>query len=366
MEKLEEKLKRISAWWNREYTGRPLLNVSINTEDSPPQAVNLNELWQSPEIEPDFEKMVAVQIENIFSHYYLAESYPALPHSWGRRGTPMTMAAYLGGKVVFREETVWFEPVIENWEKFNIQFDKENYWVKISKKLIEEQIKRYDGTFLIWLPDFGDALTVFSLLRGVENLLIDLVEKPDIIKEKVKDFTKVWIETHNYFYSLYVEKKLPGDCCWLTWAPGKTYACQCDFSTMISPKMFEEFVVPEIEELGKYLDFIVWHLDGHDEIKHLDTLLNMSEIKAIQIVPGAGNPPCASDLWLPQMKKIQEKEKLVFAYASTREEVETLVKNLSPEKLSIGCDLPFVDVNKATDFINWVESISKLPRPRNG
>jgi len=353
MQRLEETLKKISAWWNGEYTGRPLLGINVNTEDSPPQS----SLWTSPEIEPDFEKIVAAQTENIASHHYLAESYPALSHEWGiSRGTPMTIAAYLGGEVLFREETVWIEPLIENWKKFNIQFDEKNYWASISKKLMETQLKKCNGNFLIKLPDLGDALTVFSLLRGVENLLIDLVERPDIIKEKIKDFTKTWIETHKYFHSLYV-KKLPGDCCWLTWAPGKTYACQCDFSTMISPKMFEEFVAPEIEELGKYLDFIVWHLDGPDEIKHLDILLNLPEIKAIQIVPGAGNPPCASSLWLPQMKKIQEKEKLVFGCASTKEEVEILVKNLLPEKLFIGCSLPFSDVHEATTFINWVEKL---------
>jgi 5-methyltetrahydrofolate--homocysteine methyltransferase len=147
---------------------------------------------------------------------------------------------------------------------------------------------------------------------------------------------KAWIEAHEFFHSLY-RKVLPGDCSWLLWAPGKTYACQCDFSTMISPGMFKEFVVPEIKEVGQYLDYIIWHLDGPDEIRHLDILLGIPEIKAIQVVPGAGRPPCASPLWIPQMKKIQEKGKLVYAFAETREELKILVQELSPEKLLISC-----------------------------
>jgi len=350
---IEEKLKRIGKWWNGENKGRPLLWLVARTEQAC-EPINLNKFWQSPESEPEFEKIVDTQIKNISGWTFLAESYPCIPHLWGSRGTPMSMAAYLGSKVNFREETVWFEPIIDDWRNFKIKFDKNNYWVSISKKLLETQLKKYDGNFLIWLPDFGDALTVFSLLRGVEKLLLDLIEIHDVIKVKIGEFIDVWKKAHSYFWDLY-RKKLPGDCSWLLWAPGKTYACQCDFSTMISSEMFKEFVVPEIEMIGEYLDFIVWHLDGPEEIKHLDTLLQLPQIKAIQIVHGAGKPPCCSSLWIPQMKKIQEKGRVVIAYANTKEEVETLFSNLNSEKLFLFCGLNFKDKSEADEFIKWTE-----------
>jgi len=101
--------------------------------------------------------------------------------------------------------------------------------------------------------------------------------------------------------------------------------------------MFEKFVVPEIRETGKYLDYIIWHLDGPEEIKHLDALLSLSEIKAFQIVSGTGKPPCASSLWVPLMQKIQKKGRLVYAYASDKEELATLADSLVHESLFIEC-----------------------------
>lgn len=348
---MEKALEKVSLWWNDRYKSRPLLNAAVAKKEI--QSVNLNRFWTTADSEPDFEGLVNAQIENMSNLTFLAEAYPVIGHSWGGRGTPMTMAAYLGGKVNFAESTVWIDPVIDDWRKFEIRFDENNYWVRQSKKLMECQLKKSSGNFLVVMPDLGDALTVFSMLRGVEKLLMDIIEIPDVIKEKTSDFVKAWTDAHRFFHSLY-KKVLPGDCSWLLWAPGKTYACQCDFSTMISPAMFEEFVVPEIEELGKYLDYIIWHLDGPEEIKHLDTLLGLPEIKAIQVVPGAGRPPCTSPLWMPQMKKIQEKGKLVYAYAETEEELKTLAKGLLPEKLFIGCGGIFSSPEAVEEFFSRV------------
>ncbi|MCM8804850.1 MAG: hypothetical protein NC833_06315, partial [Candidatus Omnitrophica bacterium] len=190
-----------------------------------------------------------------------------------------------------------------------------------------------------------DALTCFSLLRGVENLLIDIIEIPEIIIEKIDEFVDAWIKAHKFFHSIY-SKKLPGDASLLLWAPGKTYACQSDFSTMISPKLFEKFVVYELEKLKDYLEYIAWHLDGPDEIKHLDILLSLPYIKVIQIVPGAGRPPCASSLWLPIIDKILKKGKNVIIYASNKEEFEILIKNFYSGRVLIMCGL--VDIENET------------------
>jgi len=262
---MEKKFERISSWWNQQYRGRPLLNVMAAVKDIGNE--NLNRFWPAVNTAPDIESLVRGQVRNLHlaDRTFLAESYPSLDHSWGSRGTPMTMAAYLGGKVNFGENTVWIDPVIDNWQDFRIVFDENNYWVRQSRKLIECQLRECSGNLLLWLPDFGDALTVFSLLRGVENLLTDLIEIPGIIKDRIEDFVEAWIDAHSFFHSLY-RQVLPGDCCWLLWAPGKTYVCQCDFSTMISPSMFEEFVVPEIRALGKYLDYMSRNSDIRKQV----------------------------------------------------------------------------------------------------
>jgi 5-methyltetrahydrofolate--homocysteine methyltransferase len=247
----------------------------------------------------------------------------------------MTMAAFLGGNVELREDTVWVSPSVDDWTEFEVSFE-ENYWVEMSARLLERQAELADGRYVVAMPDLGDALTVFSLLRGTERLLMDLVEQPALMKEKIRDFTAAWQEAHAYFWSIY-RRDLPGDCSWLLWAPGKTYACQCDVSTMMSPAMFEEFVVPELGAYVDYLDWPAWHLDGPEEVKHLDALLAFEDIRVFQIVPAAGGAGPASEFWLEQMERIQSEGRRIYVGVPGPQEALTVLDRLEPEGVYLNC-----------------------------
>ena len=356
MEDLEKKRERISAWWKGELIDRACCSFAIPKPDKKKAMEErgslLNGYWSSEDEEPDLENLVERQIELINANIYFGEAMPTFPHDYGRRGTPMILAAYLGGRVELKENTVWVKPVVEDWRKFEIHFDPENIWYRRSYDFFKLAVEKCSTHNIIpWLPDFGDALTVLSLLRGSERLLFDLIDNREAVLEARNKFIQVWPEFHKRFYQLY-SHKFPGDNSWLIWAPGKTYACQCDFSTMISPEMFKEFVVPEIEAIGKYLDYIVWHLDGPDEIRHLDILLDLPQIKVIQWVPGAGNPPAVK--WLPMLKRIQEKGRNLMVYAGDEEEVKTLLEELSPKGLFISGGFTGKTEKEAEEFIKMI------------
>ena len=72
-----------------------------------------------------------------------------------------------------------------------------------------------------------------------------------------------------------------------------SYMLQCDFSYMISPRMFERFVLPEIRATCQRLPRAFYHLDGVGQIHHLDHLLSIAELDGVQWVPGDGKPDCA-------------------------------------------------------------------------
>jgi len=348
--KLKDSLEKLANWWNGKEK-RPVVGVSIFNDKN---FLNQNHLWPDENSYPDFSKIVDAQIENTGKLEYPGVSYPALPHQWASRGTPMVMCAYLGSRVTFGDNTVWYEKFIDDWEKTKIEFDVDNYWVQISRLLMEEQLKKIDRDMLIWMPDLGDALTCFSMMRGVENLMFDIIEMPELVLEKIDEFVDAWINAHSFFYSIY-SKKLSGDATWLLWAPGKTYACQSDFSTMISPAMFEKFVVYELEKIKDYLDYIAWHLDGPDEIKHLDILLSLPYVKTIQVTPGAGRPPCASELWIPNIGKILEKGKNVILYAGNEEQFETLIKHFPSGRVYISCGGIDPEIEEHRNFLKRLE-----------
>jgi len=353
MDTLDQTLKRIERWWNGETNGRSLFKKTLTLPASgitPPS--NTGNRWDRETDVPDFDAIVrSPDVDN--GHLYLGESYPVVQHLWGGRGTPMTMAAYLGGRVVFRDGTVWIDPVVTDWQDFQIKFDETNHWVRMSKALMETQVKKSAGSFLVSMPDLGDALTCMALLRGTEKLLFDVIETPELVLEKISAFTTAWRAAHAFFHGIYAPA-LPGDCSWLVWAPDKTYTCQCDFSTMISPQLFEKYVVFELEQYKDYLGHIIWHLDGYEEVRHLDLLLELPYINAFQVVTGAGNPPCASDTWLPIIKRITETGRGAYVYAKNGEEFKTLARNLPAERLFIDGGVPGETVNEVETFIRGV------------
>lgn len=79
-------------------------------------------------------------------------------------------------------------------------------------------------------------------------------------------------------------------------------------------------------------DHSVFHLDGYGATRHLDDLLAIPELNAIQWVPGDGAEPMP--YWIPLLKRIQAGKKSI--HISTRpEDVEILLENLNPEGLMI-------------------------------
>ena len=74
----------------------------------------------------------------------------------------------------------------------------------------------------------------------------------------------------------------------------------------------------------------IYHLDGPGAIQHLDSLLSIDELPAIQWVHGAGNGPMAR--WIPLLKRIQEAGKGVVCRCAI-EEVPEMMRELSSKGL---------------------------------
>jgi hypothetical protein len=94
---------------------------------------------------------------------------------------------------------------------------------------------------------------------------------------------------------------------------------------MFSPAMFKHFVVPALAEQCAWLDHSMFHLDGHQCIPHLDLLLDMEPLDAIEWTPDPQVPPGGSPEWYPMYRKILEAGKSVQAINVKPEEVLPLL-----------------------------------------
>ena len=93
-----------------------------------------------------------------------------------------------------------------------------------------------------------------------------------------------------------------------------------------------------VVETAEIADHNIYHLDGPGAIKHLDMLLEIKKLDAIQLGIGAGDDKGIL-YWVPLIKHIQAKRKSVIAYMNY-DEVESFLNEVSPEGICIGvsCD----------------------------
>jgi 5-methyltetrahydrofolate--homocysteine methyltransferase len=330
---MQDKLNSIELWWHCENT---VALIAIDSQNSLNMEAfsKLNQYWPNADAEPDFENL-AESWKHIIPDRSIGATLPTVRHLFGKRGASMAMSYYLGGHLSLGDNTVWVEPIARDLNDLNQIFDPTNIWFKRSLTHMKTLCSTLCNHCLVAMPDFGDALTCLSLLIGTEKLLTDLIDNEKAVKKAIEQFSELWPQYHKPFWDVYLQY-YHGDCNPLIWAPGKTYTVQCDFSTMISPAQFKHFVVPELEKLSNYLDYMVWHLDGPEEIRHLETILDLPFIKAIQWVPGAAHPTAGA--WVDMLDRIQKKNKAIYCYSGSEDETDFLINNLSSQGLFVqGC-----------------------------
>jgi len=343
--------ERMIAWWKGEIIDRCCIAVTSPRKGSnrPPypslmegphlvdqEGIADNDMeaikswWADPET---VYKRMITWFENT---YWGGEAIPRTYLNWGASA----MCGFFGSEPQFTKKTVWYPKIITDWKTFDLKVDFRSSWtyrriIEITKLFVERCNERY----FVGVPESGNVIDDLSLMRGMEELVFDMMgDVPDaILRSIMKTMGKVWIDYHETIYNLTYECNDHGGVLpWMgTWAPGRHDQMACDFSSLLSPTLFNKWVVFEIKEIySSWCEYRTYHLDGPDALKHLDTLISLPEIHTIQWTPGAGNPTAGSGRWIPYYKRIQAAGKNLFLIAPIND-VEALLTQLSPNGLFI-------------------------------
>jgi hypothetical protein len=262
--------------------------------------------------------------------FYGGERIPSLMVNTG----PTTLGQFLGCEVVFDEHTVWKLAFVEDWDRDmpTATFDPENENWKDVVRLTRSALDAAPGRFMVAVTDLGGFSDVVAAARGPERLCTDLVDCPEKVVRLREPVLAAWKQMFDTLHGMITEK-LEGGIGWMgVWAPGSTFHPQDDFSCMISKPMFDDVFLPALLEQFRHVDHSIYHLDGPNAIRHLDSLLAAKDLAAIQWVPGAGHGR-ASD-WIPLLKRIQAGGKCIHAWCDI-DEVETVMRELSSKGLMI-------------------------------
>jgi len=175
------------------------------------------------------------------------------------------------------------------------------------------------------------ANDLISMHMGTEKFLTALVDEPRWMREAIIEGAKQLqaerdrlqnkiSKFHEFWY---------GNAGWMPfWGPEQYSTTQSDVSCMLSPDMFEEYIVPELDVHGTATGAMWYHLDGGDAQQHLPRLLSLPYMRVIQYVPTPAEPPNGPG-HLDLYRKIQHAGKIVHIQVGKRD-VEALVKALDP------------------------------------
>ena len=309
-ENWEETKDHFTQWWSGK-NNAPLLRVVGKQTDINNDLVAEKGILTPEDFHLNVEDIIIRYQNYMKSHVFLGDAFPSIDLNIG----PGSMAAYLGCEPDFKWDTVWFEECIKDgfskWGR--LELNPENFWWKKHLEMIKHAQVLSDGDFLVNIPDILENVDILAAMRGPQNLCYDLVDEPDLIKECVKQVDDLYFQFFNPIYEIVkANDQSSSFTSFHIWGYGKTGKVQCDFSALMSPTQFREFVLPSLDWQCKLVDNSLYHLDGPDAIKHLDAVLEIKELNALQWSPGAGQPDAGDKIWYSIYDKIRKAGKSLW------------------------------------------------------
>lgn len=321
----EQVLERWEAWWACEIVDRTLTSISFPAESWTP--VPQKEHSSHRDRWLDTEHLVERTVAEMHNRVAYAD---ALPIAWPNLG-PEIFSAFYGCPLEFGESTSWSEPFLKSWdpeEVAKLQLDWDGFYFRKILEMMDALIDAGRGSFIVGYTDIhpgGDAIAAF---RDPQALCVDMIEHPAAVKALCERITDDFLKVYDIYYERTAAAGMPSTTWLNATCRGKYHVPSNDFSCMVSNRMFEDVFLPGIIRECRHMDRNMYHLDGPQALRYLDTLLALPEIHAIQWVPGAGRDHWAN--WIPVYQRIQTAHK-AFCVTVPVEELDDVMAVLRPE-----------------------------------
>lgn len=314
---------RFEAWWQQEVLDRPIF---IGMADTNParQITQRYELLDDPDAWFDMKRADMQQM------LCVGDAVPRISVDLG----PMPLAGIFGGQRETGYDTLWTHSFIDDdWSNapdWSISAEQP-VWV-LMKELLARVGQEAKGRYLVCAPDLGAAGDLIQIMRGSSPLCMDVIDRPERIQAALDGIFSSWTYAFTEVYRIVVEQDA-GLYQWLRlWSSQPYVVPACDFSAVLGPRQFEKLFLPDIARLAAAVGRAAYHLDGPDAIRHVDALLEIPEIKAIQFSPGPANFTALG--WVDMFRRIQDKGRSLLIFCPANE-VLALSQELRPEGLAV-------------------------------
>ncbi len=253
------------------------------------------------------------------------------------------LEAMLGCPITMTEGQIWNEHLPGGAEAF-LQQDhdiKHNSWFELYCEFVKQLTSELDDLF---------PVTANTLLRGPSDLVAAVVgvseacmgwvDQPELMAKVLRVCTDAHlavVEAGNRLVAPFAGGPEEGGYIngWGIWTPGPVLRMQADHSTLLSPDMYAEQILPFDREVVRSCPYSVFHL--HNPGLHVaPALLEIDELDVIEVVvdpyPKEDRKPYEMDMY----KRILERKPLILdVNFPSLEEADRVMGELSHRGLNM-------------------------------
>jgi hypothetical protein len=320
----EMSMQRVYAWFEGQIIDRPPIrfvahNAFVEQANQAYPSGSLKARWF------DAEFQVETFLKSIAGQTFHGETFPVF---WPNLG-PEVYAAFYGSELEYGEVTAWSRPLVREWDDIaRLKLDMQNEYFKKLEDLTRCALEACAGRFMVGYTDLHPGVDCAAAWRDPQQLCLDLLESPDqaahLIHLAIADFERIY---DRFDALLKAHRQLS-----VSWMGipsfGRMHIPSCDFSALISPQFFERFCLPVLQREVKSMTHNVFHVDGKGVAKHLDMILDVPEVHAIQWVQGVGSHLPIMQ-WVPLIKRIQARAPVIVDLS--KHELEAFMSEVKPE-----------------------------------
>ncbi len=296
-------MKRIYAWYENEILDRPPVrfvahNASLEAakEDIAQLSAAERKAWWF-----DVEIQFDLFMESINGRQFHGETFPVYFPNLG----PDIYAAFYGAQLEFGEVTSWSTPLVREWNDVKkLRLDMDNEYFRKLEALTQFALEQSSGKFLVGYTDLHPGLDCMAAWRDPQQLCFDMIDNPD----QVKELAELAIRDFEIVYDHFDEMLKSHNQLSVSWMgiPSfeRMHIPSCDFSTMISQSFFREFGLPILQREVQTMTHNIFHVDGKGVARHLEAILTVPQVHALQWVQGVGDDLPIMQ-WVPFLKELQ-------------------------------------------------------------
>lgn len=321
---LETVLARFDAWWECDLLDRPLLSVPIRSERPHPTPIRGSEdprsVWFDGAAILDRYEAWVERTE------FFAESLPIYYPNLG----PDLCSTLFGVELEFGPDTSWSTPIASTAkEALGLEWTMDNAYWRFIESQMKASVERSKGRWLTGYTDIHGHADLLAAILGPGELCLECVEDPESVQAACLSLNQAVMEVYRRGFGILEEAGMPAT----TWTPspyrGKMDVASCDFAALISLPMFQQLVLPALLDEMDQMDRVIFHLDGPTSLQHLDLLLSLPQIHALQWVYGAGNGPAAR--WVEIYQRAQKAGKAVQVNCESADDALEVARHIRPE-----------------------------------